>query len=72
MGEMSFYFSDLYPGLSKTETSLEAAPEKDDQDALNEDTKVSEVADISYARGSKIFLSVLVVVAIIIFLGGAN
>ena len=69
---MKYAFGDLYPSLddgSTDMTSLLANPDKDDQEALDEDTKVSEVADARNARPKMVFLAIGLVVALIVFFG---
>lgn len=68
--ELGFSMSDLYPNFGGVDTSTLATPETDDQDALNEDTKVAEEASATEARGKNIFLAFMVLVALIVFFGG--
>lgn len=68
--ELGFAMADLYPNFGGHDTSTLATPEADDQDALNEDTKVADQAVTSEARKINIFLALGVLVALIIFFGG--
>lgn len=70
MGSMYFSSADLYPTLatkSNTETSLEANPDRDDLDALGEDSKA--VVGGKEARGSTIIIAVLIMFALVVFFG---
>ena len=70
MGELGFSMSDLYPNYGGIDTSTIVNPEADDQDALNEDTKVAMESDSKGARGKNIFIAMLVLIALVIFFGG--
>lgn len=70
MHELGFAMSDLYPNYGGVDTSTLVNPEADDQEALNEDTKVASESTTKEARGKNIFLALLVLVALIIFFGG--
>lgn len=70
MGETEFFYSDLYPGMSNFDTSTNAQPEKDDQDALNQESEIAEKASKTQAGKKPIFLTLLVIVGLIVFLGG--
>lgn len=72
MNEMKFSMSDLYPNFNQTDTSTMVTPEPDDQDALNEDTAVAEESKANYARGKNLMISAGVLIALIVFLGGAK
>ena len=72
VGEMNYSYSDLYPNWGGIETSLQANPEADDQEALNEDTEVAEEAKTKQAKSKNIFLALFVLVALIIFFGGGK
>lgn len=68
--EMSFSMSDLYPNYGGVDTSTLANPEVDDQDALNEDVKIAEMATKTEPAKKNIIISIVVLVALIIFFGG--
>ena len=68
--ELGFSMADLYPNFGGVDTSTLATPETDDQDALNEDTKVAEEASVTEAKGKNIFLAFVVLIALIVFFGG--
>ena len=68
--ELGFAMADLYPNFGGYETSTLATPEADDQDALNEDTKIADQAVTSEARKKNIFLALGVLIALIFFFGG--
>lgn len=70
MSELGFSMSDLYPNYGGVDTSTIVNPEADDQEALNEDTKVALEADTKEARGKNIFIAMIVLVALVIFFGG--
>lgn len=70
---LGLFYNDIYPGYKPgTETSTNVNPQADDQDALNEDTKVAEKADVNNASKKNVLLAFGVLVALIIFLGGAK
>ena len=71
MGEMIFSFRDLYPNqATKTEeTSTMANPDKDDQDALNENTNITEKGNMRGASTKNIFLAMGVLIALVVFFG---
>lgn len=69
---MDYNFGDLYPDISRglTDiTSLSANPDKDDQEALAEDSKVSDKADFRNPRNGMVFLAIGLIVALVVFLG---
>ena len=70
MGELGFSYSDLYPTYGGVDTSTVVNPEADDQEALNEDTKIVNEASSKDARGKNIFLALAVLICLIIFFGG--
>lgn len=70
---LGLYFNDIYPQSRQgTETSTNVNPQAEDQDALNEDTKIAEKADVNTASKKNVLLAFGVLVALIIFLGGAK
>ena len=70
MAEMNYFMSDLYPGIG-LETSTQANPEKDDQEALIEDTDVAEESS-QQARSKNVFLALGLMIALIVFFGGGK
>lgn len=69
--ELSFAMSDLYPNMGGLDTSTLAVPESDDLEALNNDTKASEEANVNTeARSKNIFLAMGVLLALVVFFGG--
>ena len=68
--ELGFAMADLYPNFGGVDTSTVVTPEADDQDALNEDTKVVHEAVNTEARSKNIFLALAVLVALVVFFGG--
>lgn len=70
---LAFAYGDLYPDYTVTAatdmTSLSANPDKDDLEALNEDGDAAEKADVKSPRSGMIFLAILMVVAMVVFLG---
>lgn len=70
MRELGFSMSDLYPNFGGVDTSTMANPEADDQEALNEDVKVASESSTKDARGKNIFIAMVVLVALVVFLGG--
>ena len=71
MGDMIFSFRDLYPNQATAteETSTMANPDKDDQEALKENTKVTEKGDMRGASKKNVFLAIGVLVALVVFFG---
>ena len=71
-GEMIFSMRDLYPNYiaQEEETSTKANPDADDQDALNEDTQITEKADTRNASRKNVLLALAVLVALVVFFGG--
>ena len=72
MTSLNFGFRDLYPTMGVAETSTEVIPDADDMEALNENAGEAEKASKTFARGSKMLIAVGVLLAIIVFLGGAD
>ena len=68
--ELGFSMADLYPNYGGIDTSTMVNPEADDQEALNEDTKIINEATTKEARSKNVFLALGVLVALIIFFGG--
>ena len=70
---LGLYYNDLYPQAKPgTETSTNVNPDSNDQDALNEDTKVSEKADVNNASRKNVLLAFIALAAMVILLGGAK
>lgn len=69
MGEMNFSLRDIYPEYYGTETSVEVVPDADDKQALSEGGTEAVNSDNKRARGKNIVIAVLVLVAVVIFLG---
>ena len=70
MGELGFAMSDLYPNYGGIDTSTIVNPEADDQEALNEDTKIAKESTTKDARGKNIFIALIIMVGLVIFFGG--
>ena len=70
MDELRFSMADLYPNYGGVDTSTIVNPEVDDQDALNEDTKIAGESASKEARTKNIFVALAVLVALVIFFGG--
>lgn len=68
--ELGFSMADLYPNMTGVDTSTLVNPEADDQEALNEDTKLARESATKDARGKNIFLALAVFVGLVIFFGG--
>lgn len=70
MGEMAFSYTDLYPNInSSEETSTKANPDANDQDAMGEDVKVTEQADMRNASKKNVFLALLILVGLVVLFG---
>ena len=72
MSAMNFNMKDLYPNLEGFETSTSVAPESNDQEALNEDFDKAQKVSQTQASNKTIFVSIIVIVALVVFLGGAK
>lgn len=69
--ELMFAMADLYPNMGGLDTSTLAVPETDDLEALNNDTKASEEANVhTEARSKNIFIALGVLLALVVFFGG--
>ena len=72
MSAMNFNLKDLYPNMMGHETSTSVAPESDDQNVLNEDYEKAQKVSQTQASNKTIFISIIVIVALVVFLGGAK
>lgn len=70
-GEMIFSYRDLYPNMGYEETSTKVNPEEDDREALNEEVDLAEKSSKD-ASTKNILISIGIIVALVIFLGGAK
>lgn len=66
---MNFSMRDLYPNMGGLETSTSVNPEPNDQDVLNEDYDTAQKASQTKASKKNIFIALILLVALIIFLG---
>lgn len=71
---MNYFYQDLYPNMASPtlESSLLLAPEKDDQEALAENDKVSDEASNTESRRGMIWLAVGLIVAMVILFGAGG
>lgn len=69
MASMNFSMRDLYPNMGGLETSVAVAPEPNDQDVLNEDFDTAQKASQTKASNKNIFIALIVIIALIVFLG---
>lgn len=69
MASMNFAMRDLYPNMAGLETSVAVAPEPNDQDVLNEDFDTAQKASQTKASNKNIFIALIVVIALVVFLG---
>lgn len=72
MSAMNFNLKDLYPNMQGFETSTSVAPESDDQNVLNEDYEKAQKVSQTQASNKHIFIAFIVIVALVVFLGGAK
>lgn len=72
MGALNYAIRDLYPAYGVTETSTDVIPDVNDMDALNEDVKTAQDSNQHFARGKFMLIGVGVILALIVFLGGAK
>ena len=68
--ELSFGYADMYPNWGGADTSTLATPDVDDQEALNEDTKIAENSSSTEAPTKSVFLAIFILVLLVIFFGG--
>lgn len=66
-----FSFKDVYPSYVGNETSTEVIPEENDMEALVENGKDAEEVGRG-ARTKNILIATGILVALVIFLGGAK
>lgn len=69
---MNYAYGDLYPSFATNVTdmtSLAANPEKEDQEALNENGDVSDMADNKQSRSFTILIAIGLILLFVIFLG---
>ena len=71
VGEMGFSYKDLYPNYGGVETSTQALPDEDDMDALAENADDAEEAT-SGARPKNLIIAAIVMIAVVVWLGGAK
>lgn len=70
MANMLFSSADIYPTLankSSTETTLESSPDREDLEALGEDS--SAEIEGKQARGSAIAVAIIIIFALVVFFG---
>ena len=72
MPSMNFNYRDIYPEYAGTETSTEVAPEADDMEALEENKEDAEAVSNTHARGKNMIFACIVLIAAVVFLGGAR
>lgn len=71
MSAMGFNYKDLYPNYDGDETSTQALPDENDMDALVENADDAEEAQKG-ARPKNLFLAAIVMIAVVVWLGGAK
>ena len=71
MGELGFSYKDLYPSYGGDETRTEAIPDENDMDAVNENADDAEKATKG-ARPKNLVIAVVVMIAVVVWLGGAK
>ena len=69
---MRFSMKDLYPNYSGAETSTMVVPEKDDQEALNQESKIAEETSQTQASTKNVLIALAIGVALVVFLGGGK
>ena len=71
-GELAFHLKDVYPDMGFMTTSLMAAPEAEDQNALVDDGDIAAKKDVKQdPKSSKaIWIGVVAILAIVIGMGG--
>ena len=70
MGEMSFSLRDIYPNMytHSEDTGTKANPDYEDQEVFNENN-AAEVTDKTNASRKKVFITLIVFIALIILFG---
>lgn len=71
MSAMGFNYKDLYPNYGGDETSTQALPDENDMDALVENADDAEEAQKG-ARPKNLFIAAIVMIAVVVWLGGAK
>ena len=67
---MNYSYRDIYPTMGVIETSTEAIPVPEEQEALQEDVNSARETRPNYARGKNILIGIAVLVCAVVFLGG--
>lgn len=68
MGEMYFFYNDLYPNKMGMNTRAQTIPEADDKKALGEDDKASSNVKVTPTKKKNIFIGLGALVVIIVLL----
>ena len=66
---LGLYMKDLYPNYAGTDTGVNANPDVDDQDALNENVSSAEKASVTESSKKNIFLALFVLVCLVVLFG---
>ena len=69
MSAMNFNMKDLYPNMTGFETSTSVAPESEEQEVLNEDYEKAQKVSQTQASKRNIFVTLIVIIALVVFLG---
>lgn len=69
-GQLAFYMSDLYPGMSFGTTRDESVPETEDQKVLLDDPAAGDkvIKEVDPKKHKKIFGTIIIMIAIIMVL----
>lgn len=69
---LGLYLKDLYPNFTGTDTGINATPNVDDQDAMNEDVTISEKASVTESSSRNIWIGVAILIALVVFFGAGG
>ncbi|MBE7054406.1 MAG: hypothetical protein E7391_09105 [Ruminococcaceae bacterium] len=66
MGEMYFFYNDLYPNKMGLNTRLQTIPEADDKKALGEDEKASANVKVTPTKKKNIYIGLGALLVLIV------
>ena len=70
-GSVLYGYKDIYPTYNGGETSTEAVPDADDMAALNENEEDAK-NNSKQARGKNMIFACIVLIALVVWFGGAK
>lgn len=66
---LGLYMKDLYPNYVGTDTGINATPDVNDQDSLNENVADAEKASVNEASRKNIFIALAILLCAIVLFG---